>query len=181
MVVSCGDWNRYSDDNEIKAHQEREIKYISNHPRYSGLKRIENDVSLLHLKKEFKLDTHLDTICLPEFINDRENNYDKSDCVVMGWGKEKFDEKGPQNVLKQVELPLLDNAQCQSLLQKTRLGGNFSLDESFLCAGGRRGADACTGDGGGPLVCTDKKDFDRYALFTKLFLKFHIHDFMTYI
>ena len=178
--MSCGDWNRYSDDNEIKASQNRDVKYITNHPRFSGTKRVENDMSLVHLKKDFKLDSHLDTICLPEFINDREGNYDKFDCIVMGWGKEKFEERGPQNVLKQVSLPIVDNPLCQAYLRRTRLGQTFSLHESFLCAGGKRGADACTGDGGGPLVCTDKKDTDRYAFFLKLY--FHtsiVSDFQS--
>ena len=169
--MSCGDWNRYSDDNEIKASQKRDVKYITNHPRFSGAEMVENDMSLVHLKKDFKLDSHLDTICLPEFINDREGNYDKFDCTVMGWGKEKFEERGPQNVLKQVSLPIVDNPLCQAYLRRTRLRQTFSLHESFLCAGGERGADACTGDGGGPLVCTDKKDTDRYALCLNL----HVH------
>jgi len=116
------------------------------------------------LEEEFVLETHLDTICLPDSINNREDNYEKTDCVVMGWGTKKFDDSQPQNILKQVELPIVDNNQCQSLLQKTSLGRGFDLDESFLCAGGKKGADACTGDGGGPLVCPTKKDKDRYVL-----------------
>ena len=35
----------------------------------------------------------------------------------------------------------------------TRLGEFFELHKSFNCAGGVGGEDACTGDGGGPLVC----------------------------
>ena len=161
IVVSCGDWNRYSNKNEFKAHQDRDVEHISTHPRFSGLKRVENDITLLHLKQDFKLDTHLDTICLPDFINDREGNYIKSNCVVMGWGKESFEERSPQNVLKQVELPIVDNDKCERQLQQTRLGSKFDLDKSFLCAGGIEGADACTGDGGGPMVCPHKKDADR--------------------
>ena len=91
-----------------------------------------------------------------------EHNLEKD----MGWGKKNFgrNEKR-QNTLKQVTLPIVDNDQCQNNLRKTRLGLSFDLHESFLCAGGKKGADACTGDGGGPLVCPHKKDFNRYANF----------------
>ena len=158
--MRCGDWNRYL-NSEQKTHQDRDVKHISNHPWYSGSGRVKNDISLLHLEEEFVLDTHLDTICLPDLIDNREDNYEKTDCVVMGWGTKKFSESQPQNILKQVELPIVDNNQCQSLFRKTSLGRGFDLDESFLCAGGKKGADACTGDGGGPLVCPNKKDKDR--------------------
>ena len=160
LLVRCGDWNRYL-DSEQQTHQDRDVKHISNHPWYSGSRRVKNDISLLHLKEEFILDTHLDTICLPDLIDNREDNYEKTDCVVMGWGTKEFNDTKRQNILKQVELPIVDNNRCQSLLRQTLLGRGFNLDESFLCAGGKKGADACTGDGGGPLVCPTKKDKDR--------------------
>jgi len=163
LFVRCGEWNRY-EDSEHRRHQDRNVKYISNHPRYSGVVRLENDVSLLHLTEEFNLDPHLDTICLPELIDNREDNYDKEKCVAMGWGKTTFNANRPQNILKQVTLPILDNDVCQNLLRKTRLGPRFDLDETFICAGGKKGADACRGDGGGSLVCPHKKDGDKFVL-----------------
>jgi len=164
ILVRCGDWNRL-EDNEQKTHQDRDVKYLSDHPRYSGLKRVKNDISLLHLTENFNLDTHLDTICLPTLINNREDNYDKEDCVVMGWGKNKFNNvTEKQRVLKQVELPIVDNDECQRLLRKTRLGQRFDLHESFLCAGGLKNADACTGDGGASLVCPSKNKSDVFVL-----------------
>merc|ERR1712066_678717 len=47
----------------------------------------------------------------------------------------------------------VDHKTCENKLRTTRLGEFFSLHDSFSCAGGKPKEDACTGDGGGPLVC----------------------------
>ena len=68
-----------------------------------------------------------------------------------------------QNILKQVELNMVDSKDCEKQLQTTRLGSDFKLKESFICAGGTEGVDTCTGDGGGPLVCPRKNDTGTYV------------------
>ncbi len=44
-----------------------------------------------------------------------------------------------QTILQQVELPIIDNPKCQSMLRQTKLGDDFALDSSFICAGGNAG------------------------------------------
>ena len=48
---------------------------------------------------------------------------------------------------------MVERNQCQKQLRQTRLGHFFELHTSFMCAGGKNGADTCKGDGGSPLVC----------------------------
>merc|ERR1712098_148955 len=40
--------------------------------------------------------------------------------------------------------------------------GRFRLHPSFMCAGGVPGKGTCTGDGGGPLMCSSYEDPDTY-------------------
>lgn len=67
-------------------------------------------------------------------------------------------------VMKAVDMPLVEHDTCQAALQGTRIGPGFVLHDSFLCAGGEKeGQDACTGDGGSPLVCPLRGDPSRYV------------------
>lgn len=76
-------------------------------------------------------------------------------CFVSGWGRNAFGASGQyQTIQAQTDVPLVDPTTCQNQLRSTRLTSNFVLDTtSFICAGGEAGKDACTGDGGAPLVC----------------------------
>ncbi|KMQ86492.1 peroxisomal membrane protein pex16 [Lasius niger] len=74
-------------------------------------------------------------------------------CWVTGWGKNAFNGMY-QTILREVDVPVMSQADCQTALRKTRLGNSFILDSSSMCAGGEVGKDACTGDGGSPLVCS---------------------------
>ena len=66
------------------------------------------------------------------------------------------------STLKQVELPILNNSDCNKALQASRLGEKFTLHKSMLCAGGEHAEDTCKGDGGGPLVCPSKDDSNSF-------------------
>ena len=111
-----------------------------------------SDLAILRLASsiEFPRHPHISPICLPppnlDFAGRR--------CFVSGWGKDAFGVQGKfQNVLKEVDLPVLTHFDCEQKLKRTRLGRDFALDKGFVCAGGEQNKDACKGDGGGGLVC----------------------------
>jgi len=142
------------------AHQDRTVNHIVLHPEFNS-RNMANTIALLFLAEEFTLADHIDTICLPNF---QETFEDSEECYVKGWGKDVFGKEGQyQVVLKEVQLPMVSDAQCLTWLRATRLGRRFRLDQSFVCAGGLAGKDACRGDGGGPLVCPKKEDPSQYV------------------
>ncbi|XP_023320502.1 serine protease 55, partial [Eurytemora carolleeae] len=158
LIVRCGEWDTQT-NSEPLPHQDRKVKEVVLHPEFN-IKNLANTASLLFLEQDFILAEHIDTICLPDI---GEEFVDESECFVKGWGKDKWTDGEYQVVLKEVSLPMVERQECLSSLKKTRLGRNFRLDQSFLCAGGEVGQDACKGDGGGPLVCPMKSNPDRFV------------------
>ncbi|XP_049860124.1 uncharacterized protein LOC126354469 isoform X1 [Schistocerca gregaria] len=150
LRVRAGEWD-VNHDVEFYPHVERDVAQVQVHPEfYAGT--LYNDLAVLRLASPLDLarSPHISPACLPppgaDFSGQR--------CWATGWGKDAFGDYGKyQNILKEVEVPILPFHQCQSLLQQTRLGFDFRLHNGFLCAGGEEGKDACKGDGGGPLVC----------------------------
>lgn len=64
-------------------------------------------------------------------------------CIVSGWGQNAFN-GAFQLIIREVDVPVIPNADCQNSLRTTKLGQTFVLDNnSFMCAGGEAGRDAC--------------------------------------
>ncbi len=144
------------------------------HPGYSN-SNLTNDVALLFTAHDdpFILGDHLDRICLPSFDDFARNSFQWDQCFATGWGKHKFGSEGEyQVVLKQVQMGLWENGECQDALRKTVVGRRFKLDPTALCAGGRGGVDTCKGDGGGPLVCPTGSNFiDNYGVSIPIYVQ----------
>lgn len=88
----------------------------------------------------FTLDSHINIVCLPpvDFVPNQQ------DCFANGWGKNAFELNGESRViLKKISLGIVEFGRCQQHLQATRLGTNFRLEPTSICAGGIPGQDTC--------------------------------------
>ncbi|XP_016954726.1 phenoloxidase-activating factor 2 [Drosophila biarmipes] len=156
IVVRAGEWDMASNQ-EANPHEERFVQKIEQHEDFV-FGNASNDMALLYLHSPFELKAHIRTVCLPS----EASSFDHKRCVMAGWGKPSYQD--PQNSKRQkvVELPIVKREDCQNQLRRTVMGRNFKLPESLICAGGERGQDACTGDGGSPLFCPLENDPNRY-------------------
>ena len=141
-------------------YEDFDLANIYVHPDFNA-KNLHNDVALLELSTPVIYRHHINKVCLPP--PDRIHT-DGTECIATGWGKDAFDGGKFQVILKKVDLPVVTYDRCQEMLRKTRLGRFFILDKSFVCAGGKADQDACTGDGGGPLMCVNPNN-GRYELY----------------
>merc|ERR1711923_38957 len=158
LKIRCGEWDTQN-ETEPYPHQDRYVEALNIHPEFDG-RNLHNDFAVLFTSEDFVLASHIDTVCLPQ----ADEIFEESTCFATGWGKDKFGSAGQyQVVLKEIDLPVVSNYECQDRLQSTRLGKKFKLHDSFICAGGVNGKDTCKGDGGSPLVCPSKYDPDAYV------------------
>nr|XP_034831330.1 uncharacterized protein LOC117988307 isoform X2 [Maniola hyperantus] len=150
LRVRLGEWD-VNHDVEFYPYIERDVISVHVHPLYYA-GTLDNDLAILKLDHpvEWPKYPHISPACLP----DKYTEYAGQRCWTTGWGKDAFGTNGKyQNILKEVDVPVLPHGQCQQQLRQTRLGYNYELNPGFICAGGEDGKDACKGDGGGPLVC----------------------------
>ncbi|XP_014248391.1 uncharacterized protein LOC106666034 isoform X3 [Cimex lectularius] len=150
LRVRLGEWD-VNHDVEFFPYEERDVLNVNVHPEfYAGT--LYNDLAILRLERAASagVSPHISPACLP----DQHADFTGARCWTTGWGKDAFGDYGKyQNILKEVDVPVLSHHQCQAQLQQTRLGYDFKLHPGFVCAGGEEGKDACKGDGGGPMVC----------------------------
>merc|ERR1712077_109342 len=158
LKIRCGEWDTQH-QTEPYPHQDRLVSNLAIHPEFDG-RNLQNDFAVLFVSEDFILDQHIDTACLPA----ADEIFDSATCFATGWGKDQFGAAGQyQVVLKEIDLPVVNQGVCQDKLRSTRLGQKYKLHDSFLCAGGIAGKDTCKGDGGSPLVCPSKYDPNTYV------------------
>jgi len=151
IIVRIGDWDAAA-KTELYKDASHEVSDIFIHERfYAG--SLHNDIAILrlHHKIHWSSMPHVAPICLP---NPQRQALSGSKCWVTGWGKDAFLQQGDyQAILQEVDVNIVDPRTCENALQRAGLGNRFTMHHGWLCAGGEEGKDACSGDGGGPLVC----------------------------
>lgn len=141
VVVAEHDW---TDTSHGVRHTVREFV---NHPQYNSI-TLENDIGIIKLWEP----AHLGPggavpACLPDAADAIPNG---ARATVAGWGLLHEGSSRPPDVLHYVEVPMMENAACQSLLS------GVSIHDDMICAGNPidGGIDSCQGDSGGPLTRT---------------------------
>ncbi|XP_047471953.1 phenoloxidase-activating factor 2-like [Penaeus chinensis] len=158
LVVRLGEWD-FSSTSETIPYQEIAVVRVEIHPQFNS-STLAYNVALLFLERDAALGPTVDTVCLPE----HDQFFDGALCYSGGWGKDSFGRSGRyQEIIKAVQLPVTNYRQCEAIMRTTRLGRNFNLHPTFMCAGGLAGEDLCTGDGGAPLVCPGLANPNQYV------------------
>lgn len=132
LRVRLGEWD-VNHDVEFFPYIERDVASVHVHPEYYA-GTLDNDLAILKLNGpvDFVNNPHISPACLP----DRNSDFTGARCWTTGWGKDAFGDFGKyQNILKEVDVPIIGHQQCQQQLRNTRLGYTYQLNPGFVCAG----------------------------------------------
>lgn len=147
LKIRAGVWNSSANTEQT---QTAGVNRFVVHPKYDRNK-LRNNVAFLFLAPALQRTATVNTICLPD-SNYMFTHLDR--CVSTGWGTNNFNNPLKRmSILKAIDMSVVRADECQTLLRKTRLGNNFHLHSSYMCAGGEYNSDMCSGDGGAPLAC----------------------------
>jgi len=157
LIARVGEWDASTDTEKYKS-QDLGTSSVIVHPNFYP-PGVFNDIALLILSSPADISQpHIGVSCMPE----ASDTFMLNGCTVIGWGKETFNSPDISAILKKTRVPIVAHPTCQTSLQNAKLGSRFRLHESFLCAGGQTNQDACTGDGGGPLMCPHGREQGRW-------------------
>ena len=124
LRVRLGEWDVNSDA-EFYPNLEYSVESIVVHPQYQE-GNLYNDLAVVRLSSRVDTDQHphIGPICLPHPAQSVAGRR----CYVSGWGKDVFGPNGTyHNTLKEVDVPVLLDFDCERKLKKTRLGSDFVL------------------------------------------------------
>ncbi|XP_070592477.1 granzyme A-like [Erythrolamprus reginae] len=117
------------------------------HPCYDSATK-ENDIMLLQLNEQAKLNKNVAIVKLPRVYSDLKEG---TQCLVAGWGVTKSGSRKPPDVLQEVDVTVIARNTCND---QKHYDSKPPVTMNMVCAGDKKGGkDACAGDSGGPLIC----------------------------
>jgi secreted trypsin-like serine protease len=129
---------------ELEPSQQRKTpKSIYMHPEYQTGDLIRHDLALIEVSTPFVFNTWVQPLPLPA-----ERHNASGYCYIAGWGQTQ--DHPASDVLLKAIVPILDREECR------RVYPDHLDKDNQICAGyPEGGVDVCTGDTGGPLMCSD--------------------------
>lgn len=111
------------------------------------------DIALIYLDREVNWSDSVKPICLAA---DEHLSFAGAIATVAGWGMTNNDKSSNNltmsHVLKNVDVPIIYNKQCQQWFEE-EYNGTVYIPDTVVCAGLKQGGiDTCQGDSGGPLM-----------------------------
>lgn len=163
LKVNVGEYNLANGAQDAIAAQRIYI-----HPDYANLN---NDIALIELTQA----VNQPAITLVSAQETEQLANDASAAIVMGWGGTVGYEpgggptSGEPNVLRQVELNLMTNQQCEDTLEASFANDgqpqNVTITNAMICAGiFSGGKSSCQGDSGGPLVVNTNSGWQQIGI-----------------
>ncbi|XP_058419459.1 granzyme A-like [Diceros bicornis minor] len=137
----------HSTSHKEKHEQMFAIKKAISYPCYNP-ESFEGDLQLLQLEGKATITKAVGILQLPKTGEDVKPH---TKCHVAGWGSTKRDSFKISNTLREVNVSVIDRKICNDA---EHYNFNPVIDQSMICAGGRKGeGDSCEGDSGSPLIC----------------------------
>lgn len=135
-------------DNKGSTGVVRKVTNVRRHPQYYG---VGNDIALL------TLNIPVDTVVPLKLGFDQSLYTDGNKVTAVGWGYIQEGNGLVEQHLRDVDLELISNRECEKSY------GSGRIDQGMLCTEGRLGkngfrGDACSGDSGGPVMYRDSGD-----------------------
>lgn len=121
------------------------------HPKYKSIVLFNYDIALIKLKKPARLEEFVNTICVDE------KGVDSDNCWIAGWGKIGSDAHSIRpDVLREIDVRLVNQQSCLKAYRG-------QVTDKMLCAGSSK-KDACLFDSGGPLICGNRFQRNKWTL-----------------
>lgn len=157
LVVRLGKWrktNQFRDPYEVV----RGVSQVVCHGSQCRSDRTQprlNDLGLLKLSGDVQFNEFIAPAPMPEMFTEPVLS---KKCVTLGWGSVQEDGTGDADYLKEAEMKLWSNRQCNQ-----RDWRDCSIRSCMMCAGEKNNR-PCKGDSGGPLLCPHDGDANTFVL-----------------